>query len=527
MNAPVSATLFTPHRHTRCGLTTWGLGILGILICCLAITNRSYWIDEAESAYKASLPTVTAWWNRLRIEGSGNLQLPLYHIFAWGWEKVVGLNEFAMRAGSIPWFILGLLVFTKTFTSCAGPPTEAFAKSECLWKTGTFCCAIVPLLSPFTWYYLNEARPYAMQIGLSMLVLGSLYRLASGQAGSSQNERFWVLGLCASSVLLAASGLLAMIWAGAYLGAAVLSTGKQQARKLIGLYWKEGISTLLLFFCVGIFYLWTLHIGARATAVGKTDFRNLLFIPYELLGFSGLGPGRLDIRAGAGSVAVFRPFAFWLAVYGVSVAILLAEGCRELRLSFPLRTVFVWAAAFLAAGGFILVVGVTVDFRVLGRHWTPVLPLCLYILAKGILGLLRRGGWLRAFVVLSFFAFSLTSCLLLRFSDRHLKDDYRTAAQIGREALGRVQRVWWNADAEGALVYKLPVADHIGVPKAAFTFANPVHDFAGELPLPDLVLTSKPDIYDSAGALREYLIRNGFQPVATPTAFIAWRRSAK
>jgi hypothetical protein len=182
--------------------------------------------------------------------------------------------------------------------------------------------------------------------------------------------------------------------------------------------------------------------------------------------------------------------------------------------------------AFVLVAGFILAVGVTVRFRVLARHCAPILPLALFLLATGVAALLKRGGWGRL-TVTAFVGLSLISCFMLRFSERHAKDEYRGAAALGRQALAQGQTVWWNADREGALIYRLPVANPPGTPNTALFLMSPSTGFERDLPKPDLVLTSKPDVYDNQGALRDYLLRTGFQPVTNLPAFTAWRLMAR
>src|SRR5205085_12275290 len=79
--------------------------LLGLMICFVAISSKSYWLDEVGVAYKASLPTLKVWWHSLKY-GDANLQLPFYHVFARAWVNLVGINEFAVRAGNVPWFLL-------------------------------------------------------------------------------------------------------------------------------------------------------------------------------------------------------------------------------------------------------------------------------------------------------------------------------------------------------------------------------------------------------------------------------------
>ena len=49
--------------------------------------------------------------------------------------------------------------------------------------------ACMALFCPFAWYYLDEARPYAMQLGASLLVVASLARLARDSAMAEARRR--------------------------------------------------------------------------------------------------------------------------------------------------------------------------------------------------------------------------------------------------------------------------------------------------------------------------------------------------
>ena len=485
------------------------VAVAGLAVCAVAISGRSYWIDEAGVAWKSTLPTLRDLWRTLAAEGSGNLQLPFYHLFAWFWEKGAGINELALRWCNAPWFLAGLVILARAFEF--NPPL----------RRGLLLAA---LSSPFVWYYLDEARPYALQVGASLIVFAALCRLASGRDEPAREGR-WMTVLCFGSVVLAASGLLAMLWLGAYLGGALLSTPWRRWRDLARRFWLQTAIGAALLAGVGLFYLWTLSIGARATIVANgTDFRNLPFILFELMGFSGLGPGRLAIRAGGG-LGVFRPWLPGLALYGALTLAVLAAGRRGLPATISRRAGICWAAAFLAVAGFIIAVGIRVHFRVLGRHCAPVLPLVLFGLGAGLGRLLGRdSGWWRRAIGIGFVGLSVISSLTLRFSERHAKDDYRSAAALGRESLARGETVWWNADAEAAHVYRLPISDPPGAARMALFLMEPEEGFARDLARPDLILASKPDVYDNHGALAVYLAQNGYRAATNFTAFTAWRR---
>ena len=237
-----------------------------VLVFALAISQQSFWIDELYSAMAAQHPTLDALW-REELYGKGsNLQTPLYMIWIWGCGKIFGTSEVALRAVNLFWLVPGMLALM-----------WALARDRSL----PFATFLVAALSPFAWYYLNEARPYAMQIGSSLVIFALLFRLALNQDKPSR-ERLWVAGLCAGALVLSGSSMLAMLWLGAYLGAAMLSAPKGRFRGLARSYWPWWVGTGMLLFMLGLFYLWTLSLGTRATTAGITDAKNLFFIPYEL-----------------------------------------------------------------------------------------------------------------------------------------------------------------------------------------------------------------------------------------------------
>ncbi|MGD0614306.1 MAG: hypothetical protein ABSA69_02560, partial [Verrucomicrobiota bacterium] len=342
-------TLGTPPEHGRDRASrtrSFAIFLLLVLaVCCLAIGTQSFWIDEGGTGYKARQPSLADWW-RIMLLGDADVQMPLYMFFAWVWERLVGLNEFALRAGNVPWLLLGMITLWR-----------ALAETPLL-RRG-FSLAL--LSSPFLWYYINEARPYALQISLSLVVFSALVRISLDR-DTPVAERRWVVLLCLGCVLMAASSLLAMLGLGAYLGAAVLGAPRDLRRRLALRYRLYWTLTLALLFVTGLFYLWTLGRGARAY-IGVTNIRNAAFVLFELLGLSGLGPGRGAILAGG--LGAFLPWLPWLAVYSALLLVMLVRGWEELATFISLRARVCWTLGLAAFTGLLLVVGVAIHFRVL------------------------------------------------------------------------------------------------------------------------------------------------------------------
>jgi hypothetical protein len=109
-------------------------------------------------------------------------------------------------------------------------------------------------------------------------------------------------------------------------------------------------------------------------------------------------------------------------------------------------------------------------------------------------------------------ALGLASSLSLRFSARHLKDDYRGAAEIAKQAIQQQKPVIWVADRWTGYFYGLD-ENHSGW-----------HPWRDSMPLPDLtgretLLLTKPDIYDPKGGLRTLLEKQNFKATQSLPAF--------
>ena len=513
-----------------------------VVVGCVAISGRSLWIDEACTASKAVPPTLDGWYQAIsqdRSSASADLQMPLYMFYVWGWARLFGSNELSLHSANLPWFIAGAVAFILAF-----PPGDR--------RRNTAACVV--LLCPFAWYYLDEARPYAMQLGAALLIAGSLVRLTGSQA-SAQNIQHptpniqhpinappadvgcWMLGVgcwmfpakpwvhlatfLLGLVVLCGSSLLGMLWGTAALAAMAVLLSLRVAVGLARRYWYLwlGAGALLLVFAG--YYLWTLSLGARASGSATTNLGSVCFVAYELLGFAGLGPGRLELRTGG--LAALRPHLIWLALYGLAIATLIgAAVLQELRARNYRHLVL--ALCCCVPPAFILTVGCVAHFRVLGRHFAPIVPVLLLLLASGLAWLWSRPSALARVVAVAFCGLSLLSCLSLRFAPRHEKDNYRAAAAWARTALSKGQSVWWNAASVGAEYYDVPLTTDSASGGAALLVLNPTRETLDRLPLPQVVIASKPDLYDGQSAVAGLLHEQRFQPVGKFNAFVIWER---
>ena len=475
--------------------------LAAVVAVFLAVSAQSFWIDEANTARFAVVPNLTEWVHMMLTDrGGSDPQMPFYLFWTWLWEKVFGHGEWALRLAGWPWLAAGIAVFG--------------------WRKPAF--AAVCALSAFIWFYADEARPYAMQAGLALALMRAAMTLAEGKL-ERRAEIFWQFVFIISGTLLAMSHLLGMFWTAAYWGFCLICVPdlrRSENLKKTGWAW---LGALFLLGATAYYYLWTLKMGLRGTDAGVTDLRNVFYDLYELLGLSGLGPGRLEIREDG--LTAFRPFALPLGFAVLVTLPLLGVGFVMLLRRLGLKKAVLLCAAMGGAALFILGVGVEKHFRVLARHLTPLLPVILWLLAAGAERLWQRRGLPGKATVTAAALLAAVSCLEIHGAARHAKDDYRSAAAVANAALKRDQTVWWNADASAAGYYHVPLGDlNVAAPGRATRVVNPPAAWPDAPPRPDFIISSKPDLYDEQGGVQRFAVTNGYHISQVFAAFKVWQK---
>ena len=479
--------------------------VASVVVASLALTRQSLWIDEANAALKAMQPSLASWWQMLVREGGSDLQMPLYMFWLWAWEKIAGHSEFVLRAANIPWLVLAHYSLYRAGRRSALGPRPLL---------------VIASLNPFLWAYMNEARPYVMQYSAACVMGGFLLRAAEDSSFATKARGLWIFG--AGLLLLCGSSLLGVIWA-AFAGAAWLYLVRDRVRGLVrGANAIPLVISAISLGALGSYYVWTIQAGARASSAASTGLLNVGFVVYELAGAAGLGPGRLDLREHG--LAAFREWGVSLLplVAGFSLCLaLLAYGIACAWKARARRAVIAGAISAIPPVLLLFALGYFQNFRILGRHFMPLTPAILGLFFLGLSTMKRRNAVIFG---LALTATWLASSLSLRFVERHRKDDYRTAAGIAQTALDQHEIVWWSADNAAAVYYGLPIAHSAESTARAVITPSPAQLSA--LSAPDLVIASKPDIYDPSGSLGHFLQEHRFTRVRELPAFTIWRKAA-
>jgi len=489
---------------------TTAAAIMAATVGLVAVSSQSLWIDEANSAVKASAGTWGDFLTRMLGDRNSDLQMPLYMAMLWAWEKAFGHSEFALRSMNLPLFVTAIAVTVSSLRVNRGV---------------SLLYTLIACTSAFVWAYLDEARPYMLQFLAATLVMVPLVNTSDRLAATEPvvNVRMFALGI----ILLCGSSLIGVVFAAVLVPLyAVMALSREPWPCLMkrpdirqALLW--GTPLLL---SLGAYYLWTLFIGAKASGVGQTNAFSVIFSAYEMLGFAGMGPGRSELRE-----APFESLRAHLPTVGLHAAALTLVAVAFITVRSTRQKANPWwatiAAAVLLASLLVIMAGVFGEFRVVGRHLTPAIPF-VFLLGAFVLDSLwtRRSLWQRSVVAL-FLATSLLSAIQFRVEARHGKDDYRGAAQVAIETLKRGGTVWWAADQAAANFYSLHLTDgqsdqsRCPATGKAWNVSNLRLDQVKSIPEPDIIILSKLDIYDINGSLVVFTFSNGYRKKYSFPAF--------
>jgi len=280
---------------------------------------------------------------------------------------------------------------------------------------------------------------------------------------------------------------------------------------------------------MGLYYISTLARGAGGAKLWTVTPPNLIFVAYEFLGFAALGPGRQELRAilkgmaPASEIWVFIPD--WIALAAAYGAVILAaakSGLTRIECTPRRPTLGAWGlcvAVPLMSGLILYCLATAVSFPFWGRHLAGVFPFVATALALLLhwsnRGLWRKMGRLGTVVLVGLL---ILASSLVRFLPAHRHDDYRQAAVIAGELASQGQTVWWVADHSGGVYYGIQFAETgPGIRHAPNRTAIPD-------PLPDAIVISRPENFDSLETARKMLSTGGYKKSSDLQAFEVWRK---
>ena len=494
----------------------------------LAISNQSLWFDELYSADFHLIGNLKDMLEQLWINPQFAL-VPLHYLYYYFWEILFQPEELGLRLANLPLFVMGQLSLFWAL--------RAYSK-QFAWLLLALCA-----LHPMVWQYANEARQYMMMYAGSEMILAYLLHIHKIQSCDDGVSPLFSAIFVFGCILLFGASMVGGFW----VFVAIVYVAYFHYRHLDSSYLKRGVNIFLIGVLLATLALLCFMVlrsllqGGTTSKISTTTGATLLFDAYELMGLSGVGPGRLALR-GSG-MAALGTYWIWLVLAGAIVSVTLLKGFQYAVQLFGKKEVAIAVMVGMLPIAIVVLSGFAMHWRVLGRHLIPALPGLNLLFTFGLIKLFDKnnglGGSFGRMIGLAFLVLLMYSSFSMRFADRHRKDDYRGAAAVAKHELLQQKQVWWAADKLGANYYGLPVvingkAIFDNVTKKPKLCADDgsglqvVPDLSKEclesLPVPTMVILSdRREVFDGKGDIISYLNTHGFVQVQSLQAFTIWR----
>jgi len=488
------------------------------LTLSLAINRQSLWIDEGFTVSFASQQSLHSFFASLigSRGAPGDPQFIFYLLYMWEWIKLFGASELSLRSANIPFALIFILA-----TSWA---SRRFFWNRNLWVL--FC------LSPFFWFYLNEARPYVALIAFSGVATVALL------AYLLRPERYHATApwFCLIALFIACGMHILAIFLVPSLLVLVVMTAFRDPKwrqDFLRHWFRPVLCCLPAFLSLGAFYVLVSANGVNMIE-SNPGIANLAFAFYEFTGFGGLGPPRNDIRQNP-NPSVF--LTYWpLLLLGAVALIGAVVSVFRTAPSKLARNVILAVAAGLSGALFL---SQWEHFQILGRHLAALFPLTLIIIMLPPPKCASR-VWLRieGIAVIALALVWGISDFRLVFLHAYEKDSYREACSI---ALARARHdgavILWAADPVTAQYYGLSVIHaEFGKPEvssgeaflASGWSAEQARAYIGGACVPTILALSKADPFDNKRVWAGLLEQQRPAQIARLNAFsvFEWQTSA-
>ena len=479
---------------------------LVFLIAALALvpfmpSTDSIWVDEAQTWRYARHDSLQQFVKEFRNDRSSETQMPLGMGLAWAWARVIGTSEWALRAPNML-YAAGAIV--------------------CFFYVGRReKMVFMPLflaIQPFLWYYVNEARPYALQIFGGSLLLLAVYHAFKTDLRSPKWAIFWGFG----ALISAASSLLGVIPVAAASALIVMEARRKQLTPS-PIQAAVIICVVVMLVALGAYYTKSLLAGSGGAKIWDVGLRNLLLSFAEFMGFAGLLPPRQEVRdavrAGFSTVVRLDVLVLPILLSGLYVAL----GLKWLSKARQ-TPIWMWACfiILLIGSGTLMFASIGVGFPFWGRHLAPLFPF-FAVITGWITCMAWRSSVTWRLASFTYIILLFVSSLFIRCSKAHAKDDYRAAAQVALQSIANEQIVWWAADPPAANYYipQIKCLTEEGVLVLTFG-ANAVTEKLR--PNPGVIIISKPDLYDPNGDIRTRARLEDLYPALKLKSFTIWTK---
>ena len=374
-----------------------------VLLLLFSVTGDSIWMDETQT-FSAVSQSFGDFARTLVSRGDAVSGMPLYFLAEFGWCRLFGFGEFALR--SMNYVFAGLVLLgALRLVSAAKLPR---------WFLPLF------VANPMFLYYMNEARPYAAMYACGLWALLFLVRYADAPGKRPLAGFFACLLLgCALHMMFVFAGFAYL----AFLGFLLLRR-KWVAKDHLPLW----LAFAPFFALLGLYWM-RFAFGAPELGFPTRPLSGIVQIAYSFAGLGGLGWSRSAFRDLGLSLSpriALELSAAALAYLAFLVACVKAKVLRNPRLLAVLSCLALALLAFLVAN-------IVLKTRFWERHVIYLVPAVLFAVVLAGKDILRAlPGWPAKCAVGAVVAVNLLSGFNIVALDEFKKEDYHAAVQAAQ-----------------------------------------------------------------------------------------------
>ncbi|MCB0323640.1 MAG: glycosyltransferase family 39 protein [Bdellovibrionales bacterium] len=234
-----------------------GICLVGLLLRCMHLDERSIWLDEVTSLSIASLPYTDI----LQGVGFDRHTPPFYYLALHAWLLFAPATEIGLRAFSTVFDVVNIFLLGVLLMRCS---------ERRIALTGALLYAV----SPFAIYYAQEGRMYTLVVSLVLATFLLAVRAAHASVTAAQ------VGML---VLTATAGMYTHYYYALSLAGISLGLTWVARRNLSRLVRWYGALTI-----VGVLFLPWIQVVLELAGSGGQEFRRFVFLvlPYALFRFS-------------------------------------------------------------------------------------------------------------------------------------------------------------------------------------------------------------------------------------------------
>jgi hypothetical protein len=374
-----------------------------VLLLLFSVTGDSIWMDEAQT-FSSVHQSFGDFARSLVARGDAVSGMPLYFFLEFGWCRLFGLGEFALRSMNYVFAALALWGACR-LVSVAKLPR---------WSLLLFAA------NPMFLYYMNEARPYAAMYACGLWALLFLVQYADSPGKRPLVGFFACLLLgCALHMMFVFAGFAYL----AFLGFLLLRK-KWAARDHLAVW----LAFAPFFALLGLYWM-RFAFGAPELGFPTRPLSGIIQIVYSFAGLGGLGWSRTAFRDLGLSLSpriAIELSAAALAYLAFLVACVKAKVLRNPRLLAVLSCLAMALLAFLAAN-------IVLKTRFWERHVIYLVPAVLFAVALAGKDILRAlPGWPAKCAVAAVVAVNFLSGFNIVALDEFKKEDYHAAVRAAQ-----------------------------------------------------------------------------------------------